>query len=105
MAVEDGAVLAEVLTRAPDASPGAVGRRLGVYERLRKGHTTELVDLAAASGRALLLGRGPERDERDRQFAAGGVPIPDRWASPEVQRIIYSHDCMAEAAERFDELY
>lgn len=103
LAVEDGAVLAEVLARAPDDSPEALNRCLQVYELLRKERTTALVDLAALSGRTLHLGESEAKKERDRQFAEGKVP--DKWASPDVQEMIYSHDCMAIAGENFEKLY
>ncbi|KAH7022089.1 hypothetical protein EDB80DRAFT_884877 [Ilyonectria destructans] len=108
MAIEDAAVLAEVLSRAPDASPKTIGKCLQVYELLRKERTTTLVDLAAASGRTLHLGDGQAKAERDKQFSAAnqnGKNVPDKWASPEVQEMIYGHDCMKIAEDRFDELY
>ncbi|KAH7133719.1 hypothetical protein EDB81DRAFT_727149 [Dactylonectria macrodidyma] len=108
MAVEDAAVLAEVLSRAPDASPKTINKCLQVYELLRKERTTTLVELAAASGRTLHLGDGQAKAERDKMFSAAnqnGKNVPDKWASPEVQEMIYGHDCMKIAAERFDELY
>lgn len=108
MAVEDGAVLAEVLALAPAADADAINRCLRVYELLRRERTATLVDLAAESGRTLHLAAGEEREERDRRFAAAasdGAPVPDKWASPDVQQMIYSHDCMAEATAKFHELY
>lgn len=112
MAVEDAAVLAEVLDRVPAGDgdvPAAVNRCLRVYELLRKERTTTLVDLAALSGRTLHLGAGKAKEDRDRQFAEakknGGGKVPDKWASPEVQQMIYGHDCMKIAAAQFDELY
>ncbi|KAJ6442218.1 3-hydroxybenzoate 6-hydroxylase 1 [Purpureocillium lavendulum] len=108
MAVEDGAVLAEVLAQAPGAAPDVINKCLRVYELLRKERTTTLVDLAAHSGRVLHLGEGKAREERDREFAASraqGSSVPDKWASPDVQKMIYSHDCMLEASEKFKTLY
>ncbi|UNI22439.1 Salicylate 1-monooxygenase [Purpureocillium takamizusanense] len=108
MAIEDGAVLAEVLSRAPSSSPDAINKCLRVYELLRKERTTTLVDLAAHSGRVLHLGEGRAKDERDREFAASrakGSSVPDKWASPDVQKMIYSHDCMLEAGDRFEALF
>ena len=60
MALEDAAVLAEVLSRATDPDAD-VPRCLKVYERLRKDRTTMLMDMAASSGRTLLLGKGKAR--------------------------------------------
>ncbi|KAM5354984.1 hypothetical protein ACJ41O_001630 [Fusarium nematophilum] len=108
MAIEDAAALAEVLSRAPETTPDAINKCLQVYELVRKERTTTLVDLAALSGRTLHLGEGAAKEERDRQFAeakAKGGKVPDKWASPEVQQMIYSHDCMVVAGERFEELY
>jgi len=108
MAIEDGAVIAEVLSRAPDLTPEALHRSLKVYELLRKERTTALVDMAAFSGRALHLGEGKAKEERDRQFAdhknKKGA-LPDKWASPDVQAMIYSHDCVKHAGENFETLY
>ncbi|KAK7225023.1 hypothetical protein V2G26_013026 [Clonostachys chloroleuca] len=107
LAIEDAAVLAEVLDRAPDATPESINRCLQVYEALRKPRATNLVELAALSGRTLHLGQGKAKEERDKQFAEanGGGKVPDKWASPEVQKMIYSYDCMQEAAAKFDEVY
>jgi salicylate hydroxylase len=108
MAVEDGATMAEVLSRAPDTSPETINKCLQVYELLRKERTATLVDLAAFSGRTLHLGEGKAKEERDREFAESkkkGGKVPDKWASPEVQQMIYTHDCMSEAAQQFEELY
>ncbi|KAI0022682.1 FAD/NAD(P)-binding domain-containing protein [Xylariomycetidae sp. FL0641] len=113
MAIEDGAVLAEVVSRAPLESRGestqeALAKALKVYELLRKDHTANLVHLAEFSAKSLHLGEGKAREERDRQFALAreqGTPIPDKWASPEVQDMIYSYDCVKEAQEKFDNLY
>ncbi|KAJ9134262.1 Monooxygenase [Pleurostoma richardsiae] len=108
MAIEDAAALAEVLARAPDTANDTVNRCLRIYEFLRKKRTTTLVDLAAASGRTLHLGESKAKEERDRLFAeakATGKNVPDKWASPEVQQMIYSHDCMKLAADMFDGLY
>ncbi|KAM0331288.1 hypothetical protein ACHAQA_002958 [Verticillium albo-atrum] len=110
MAIEDAACLAEVVSLIPGTGVDheAIARALKVYERLRKQRTTTLVDLAAASARALHLGEGEAKKERDRQFEAAktkGAPLPDRWASPEVQRMIYEHDCVQDARSKFERLY
>lgn len=108
MAIEDAAVIAEVLSRAPDTEPATLHRCLTIYEFVRKKRTTMLVDLAALSGRTLHLGDSKAKEERDRMFAASkqsGASVPDKWASPEVQKMIYSHDCMKLAADMFDGLY
>ncbi|SPQ23531.1 14e667fe-9d96-4930-8e9a-34ae56f9f0ad [Thermothielavioides terrestris] len=110
MAIEDGAVLAEVVSKIPAdkaRDPGTITKALKVYELLRKPHCTALVDLAAHSGRILHLGEGKAKEERDREFAQNGKlgTVPDKWASPDVQKMIYSHDCVKEAVENFDRLF
>ncbi|KAK4456733.1 hypothetical protein QBC42DRAFT_321568 [Cladorrhinum samala] len=110
MAIEDGSVLAEVVSRIPaDKLNDAeyVSKTLKVYELLRKPHCSELVDLASHSGRVLHLGEGKAKEERDREFRSNGKTgsVPDKWASPEVQRMIYSNDCVKVAQERFDEIF
>ncbi|OJJ48708.1 hypothetical protein ASPZODRAFT_61551 [Penicilliopsis zonata CBS 506.65] len=107
-AIEDGAVLAIALARLPDTTPESINKGLRVYEKIRKGRAEALVELAAASGRALHLGEGAAKEERDRQFAAlkaGKGPVPDKWADADVQREIYGFDCTKVAEESFDELF
>ncbi|KKK19134.1 hypothetical protein ARAM_006853 [Aspergillus rambellii] len=107
-AVEDGAVIAVVLARLPNTEPASVHRALKAYEQVRKTRAYALVEMAAASGRALHLGDGAAKAERDKQFAAlrqGQGPVPDKWADADVQREIYGFDCIQEAEERFDEYF
>ena len=110
MAVEDGAVLAEVVSKIPadkmhDAE--TISKTLKVYELLRKPHCSALVDLAAHSGRILHLGEGKAKEERDREFRQNGKSgsVPDKWASPDVQKMIYSNDCVQEAIDNYDRLF
>ena len=107
-AIEDGAVLAVVLSRLSTTTPEAINKALRVYEMVRKDRAYRLVDMAAASGRALHLGEGAAKEERDKQFAAlreGKGPVPDKWADADVQRMIYGFDCIKVAEESFDEFY
>lgn len=107
-AIEDGAVLAVVLSRLPNTQPEAVHKALRVYEMVRKDRAYALVDLASASGRALHLGEGAAKEQRDKQFAAlkqGKGPVPDKWADADVQREIYGFDCTKVAEESFEEFY
>ena len=105
-AIEDAAVLGAVLSRLPDTKPESVNKALRVYEVVRKERAETLVELAAQSGRAMHLGDGKAKEERDRQFAElkkGGGSVPDKWADAEVQRKIYGHDCMKVAEETFQQ--
>lgn len=107
-AIEDAAVLGVVLSRIPNASPASINKALRIYEEVRKERAETLVDMAAASGRALHLGDGAAKEERDRAFAAakkGGGPVPDKWADADVQKTIYGHDCMKVAEELFQDRF
>lgn len=104
-AIEDAAVLGEILSRMPDQSPETINKTFRVYQSLRKERAETLVELAAASGRALHLGDGAAKEERDKQFAAlkdkKGGAVPDKWADADVQKKIYGHDCMQIAADEY----
>ncbi|KAK5107450.1 hypothetical protein LTR62_001248 [Meristemomyces frigidus] len=105
-AIEDGAVLAVVLSKLPNPTPESITKALQIYENLRMERAYSLVELAAASGRAMHLGEGAAKEERDRQFAAlkqggGKGPVPDKWADAEVQRRIYGTDVVKVAEEEF----
>ncbi|KAJ5623144.1 MonooxygenaseFAD-binding [Penicillium lividum] len=109
-AIEDGAVIAAALARLPDTTPESINKGLRVYEKVRKGRAEALVEMAAASGRALHLGDGAAKAERDRQFAAlkaqgGKGPVPDKWADADVQREIYGFDCVKVTEDNFDEYF
>jgi len=108
-AIEDGAVLGVVLSKLPDTSPEAIKKALKVYEQVRMDRAYTLVNLADASGKALHLGDGAAKEQRDKQFAAlkekKGGSVPDKWADADVQKMIYGQDVMEIAAEKFDELY
>lgn len=107
-AIEDAAVLGVVLSRIPDRTPESITKALKVYEEVRKDRAYALVELAAASGRAMHLGDGAAREERDKAFAAlkeGKGAVPDKWADADVQRQIYGHDCMQVAQDTFDESF
>lgn len=109
-AMEDSVVLAVVLEKMPDTKPETINKALQVYQEVRKERAETLVQQAAASGRALHLGEGKDREERDRQFAAlkssgGKGKVPDKWADAETQKIIYGHDCVQVAEAEFDKIY
>ncbi|RMZ85907.1 hypothetical protein DV736_g6542, partial [Chaetothyriales sp. CBS 134916] len=108
-AIEDAGVLSVALARLPDTSVDSINKALRVYEQLRKERSESLVELAAASGRAMHLGEGEARRQRDEQFRAlqeGKVgPVPDRWADAEVQKMIYGTDIMQMAEQQFEKLF
>jgi salicylate hydroxylase len=104
-AIEDAGVLGVVLSHLPSrAGPAEINKSLKLYEQVRKERAEYLVELAAASGRNMHLGAGAAKEERDRQFAAlkeGKGPVPDRWADPEVQKMVYGFDCVKVAEDLF----
>lgn len=107
-AIEDAAVLAEVLALLPDTTPESINKSLLVYESVRKERAETLVELAAASGRALHLGDGKAKEERDEAFKKlkeGKGAVPDKWADADVQKKIYGFDCQKEAREQFGVLF
>lgn len=107
-AIEDAAVLGVALGQLKASDPKSVQETLRGYESIRKERAERMVEMAAASGRALHLGEGKAKEERDRQFAEarakgkeGGGRVPDKWADAEVQRMIYGHDCVSVTEEYF----
>ncbi|KAF2143096.1 uncharacterized protein K452DRAFT_15523 [Aplosporella prunicola CBS 121167] len=109
-AIEDAACLAVVLAKTPSSAPEDLARALRVYEKLRRARATELVELAAASGRALHLGEGAAKEERDRKFRAlkegrGDGGVPDKWADRATQEGIYRHDVVAVAEGEFERVW
>ena len=95
-AIEDAAVLAVVLGFLEDASTEGINRALRCYESVRRERADTLVAMAAANARALQLGEGKAKEERDRQFQLakeGKAPYPDKFASSDVQKMIFAHDC------------
>jgi salicylate hydroxylase len=107
-AIEDAAVIGVVLSRLPDASPSSINKALRVYEHVRKGRAEKLVAMAAANGKAMQLDSGAAQEQRDREFAAlkaGEGAVPDKWADPEVQRMILGFDCVKTAEEAFEKEY
>ncbi|KAF2278011.1 monooxygenase [Westerdykella ornata] len=101
-AIEDAAVLGVTLApeRIADRKPETIHKALKLYEKVRKDRAEALVELAAENGRAMHLGSGKAKEERDRIFAAlktGKGPVPDKWADADVQRMIYGLDVVKEA--------
>lgn len=107
MAIEDGATVAKVLSLAPDTRPETLAKCLKVYETSRKEWTSNLVQMAFMSGRTLHLGEGKAKEERDRMFREhkSKGTVPDKWTSPDVQKMIYSNDCVAKVNSEFAEAF
>ncbi|KAJ7208761.1 hypothetical protein B0H12DRAFT_1158347 [Mycena haematopus] len=104
-AIEDGAVLAVVLSKLTHTSD--IHTSLRVYQRLRKTRTEFLVSQAAASGRDLHLAdpaAQATRDEAFRQVAHGGSN-PDKWLDRTVQDFVYGFDCVEDAERLYGEYF
>ena len=106
-AIEDAAVLGVALRKLRSTDPESINKALRVYEKIRKERAELLVDLAAQSGRALHLGEGKAKEERDAAFAAvkEGGKVPDKWADKDIQKMIYTFDAWGETENRFDEIF
>lgn len=107
-AIEDAAVLGVTLApnRIADHKPETINKALKLYEKVRKDRAEALVELAAENGRAMHLGSGKAKEERDKIFAAlktGKGPVPDKWADADVQRMIYGLDVVKEAEKACQE--
>jgi salicylate hydroxylase len=103
-AIEDGAVLGVVLSpsRIADGKPETIEHALRLYEKLRKPRAEALVELAAENGRAMHLGSGKAKEERDKIFAAlksGSGKVPDKWADADIQAQVYGVNVVADAEE------
>src|SRR5690348_15053594 len=89
-------------TDAQKDTAQAISRAIVVYEEPAKQRTSTIVDMPAFSGRRLHLGEGKAKEERDRQFAEdkkNGGSVPGKWASPDVQKMISSHDFFFQAED------
>ncbi|KAF2093227.1 FAD/NAD(P)-binding domain-containing protein [Rhizodiscina lignyota] len=107
-AVEDAAVLGVCLAKLPSTKPEDIYKALRVYEKVRMDRAYLLVDMATQSGRALHLGEGTAKEERDKAFREAkerGGKLPDRWADADVQKMIFGTDIWKKAEDEFDELF
>lgn len=108
-AIEDAAVIAAALSRAPDGSQEGINKSLKVYEKLRKERAEALVAMAAANGKEMQLGDGTAAAERDAAFKAfresGQGKVPDKAADKGVLSFIYEWDASKETAQQFDSIY
>lgn len=53
------------------------------------------------------MGEGKAKEERDRMFQEHKTngSVPDKWTSPDVQKMIYSNDCVEKVNAEFDTFY
>ncbi|WWC90309.1 uncharacterized protein L201_005242 [Kwoniella dendrophila CBS 6074] len=105
-AVEDAAVLGVVLGKIKTKDD--IHKALLVYQALRKTRADWAVLTAAANGKGLHLSSGLAQEARDAAFKAAkkeGGENPDKAIDQNTQRILYAHDCIKEANDKFEELF
>lgn len=106
MAIEDAAVLGVVLSRLPDSGTKTINRALRTYEALRNDRASTLVELAHINGKIAHLGNGEAKRERDEQWKAirqgKGGSVPEKWADPDIQDMIYGTDVVRVAERDFE---
>ncbi|KAF8846744.1 FAD/NAD(P)-binding domain-containing protein [Acephala macrosclerotiorum] len=94
MALEDGAVLGECLTRIKDKSAAEKKLALRVYEQCRKGRTEMVVNRGNLQQYLYHLDDGPEQEERDRKMRM--IPTPPgealAWRDPELSPRLLGYD-------------
>ncbi|KAM0746746.1 FAD/NAD(P)-binding domain-containing protein [Meredithblackwellia eburnea MCA 4105] len=105
-AIEDAAVLGLVFSKL--TSKADIHRGLLVYQHARKSRAEDCVAQAAENGRGLHIGDGEAQEARDRAFkesAATGGANPDKAVDKGTQKILYSHDCVQNAIDKWAELW
>ncbi|KAI9793825.1 MAG: hypothetical protein M1835_006983 [Candelina submexicana] len=105
-AIEDGAVLGALFSKIESRTqlPGL----LAIYESLRKGRTTKIVQSCKAVRGVFHLHDGEAQRERDRQLTqeAPFDGFPNHWADPVFQKWLFDYDADLEvecAWERYKE--
>jgi salicylate hydroxylase len=98
-AVEDGAVLGQLLSRVGADDRDSLRPVLDTYERLRKKRTTAVVQGSTALQNIFHMRDGPMQEERDRVLLEDRPEegFPNRWRDPVFQRWLFGYDAFAEA--------
>lgn len=111
MAIEDGAVLGQLLgslskdyKQSPELAHGHVSSLLQVYEKLRKMRTTTNVKGAEANRYMFHLEDGDEQKRRDAELKSHDWIRPSRWrwADGTAQDELLGHDVIAESEREYD---
>lgn len=94
MALEDGAVLGEVLGRIKGKRKREKGVALEVYEKCRKGRTEMVVKRGNLQQYLYHLDDGPEQEERDRRMRAVPTEAGEAlaWRDPELSPVLLGYD-------------
>ena len=96
MAVEDGAVLGELLAKL--SSPAQIPKVLAVYEKMRKPRTTSIVRGSAKLRDIFHMHDGPKQVERDRTLLESEPfeGFPNRWKDPVFAPFMFDYDTIQE---------
>lgn len=109
MAVEDGAVIGELLglLNSNAKTVGSVQENipeiLKLYETLRKARTTLNVQGAVANKYWYHLADGPQQEARDTALAGGPDTTGWSWISPDYQMALVGFDSVADSKRMFQE--
>jgi salicylate hydroxylase len=114
MAVEDGIVLAECISRA--TVPQALPLYLSAFESIRKDRTFavqsgsvknmdfwHMEDSARQRARDAFM-KGIELDEATKEELKAEGKNPNQWADPQFQQWLFGYDALAEAQRALDKL-
>jgi salicylate hydroxylase len=114
MAVEDGAIIANLLGQYQSAKSRSqphpsLPETLKAYESLQKSRTTTLTLGSIANQYMYHLNDGPEQEERDRILKqAGFEELPDGMSEPFIwidlryQKAVLARDAMGDAKSKWD---
>ena len=104
MALEDGAVLGECLSRLMSKSLLHKRHALKVYERCRKERTEMVIERSNLQQYLYHLHDGPEQEERDRRMrevpTRGGEALA--WRDPELAPKLLGYDHLKDVDENWD---
>lgn len=111
MAIEDGAALAECLSRVQ--SRDEISRYLGVFESVRKSRCERIQEGSRINGETWHMPDGPQQEARDKALGKdhtqeeptrtnGEAPHPNLWSDKGFQPWLFGHDVFAETAAALD---
>jgi salicylate hydroxylase len=107
MAIEDGFLLGQLLSRIPASSATSSPRThqnhslllsdtLTLYESLRKSRTTQIVKQSSHYQQIFHMHDGPRQEERDRQLVEYDEEpyegYPNKWRDPVFQEWLWGYD-------------
>ncbi|KAM0330635.1 hypothetical protein ACHAQA_003585 [Verticillium albo-atrum] len=109
MAIEDGAALAECVSRATDVN--MIPSVLAIFEELRKPRCETIQAGSRSNGDIWHLQDGPKQEQRDvammvemmqdKGVKAESVQNPNRWSDGEFQPWLFGHDVVCEVSAYF----